>query len=71
MCTEAENIPARSGLAQASGVYPQAPSPDHRHSHLMVDVGAPESADGPSKRLAERDAAEKMLIREGVWEAEA
>ena len=71
--TELQEWAHREGGVQPVYVVTNRSGPDHEpvfSVRLDVPGFAPESADGPSKRLAERDAAEKMLLREGVWDAE-
>jgi ribonuclease III len=68
--TELQEWAHREGGVQPTYSVIRRTGPDHEpvfSVQLSVPGFAPETADGPSKRLAERDAAEKMLIREGVW----
>jgi ribonuclease III len=68
--TELQEWAHREGGVQPTYSVIRRTGPDHEpvfSVQLSVPGFSPETADGPSKRLAERDAAEKMLIREGVW----
>jgi ribonuclease III len=68
--TELQEWAHRVGGLQPLYTVINRAGPDHEpvfSVELSVNGFGPERADGPSKRLAERAAAEQMLLREGVW----
>lgn len=68
--TELQEWAHRAGGVQPTYTIVDRSGPDHEpvfSVRLAVPGFVPEKAEGQSKRLAERAAAEKMLIREGVW----
>jgi ribonuclease III len=68
--TELQEWAHRVGGIQPVYTVIDRSGPDHEpifSVELAVNGYKPERADGQSKRLAERAAAEQMLLREGVW----
>ena len=68
--TELQEWAHRSGGVQPAYTVIDRSGPDHEpvfSVNLLVPGFAPEIGEGQSKRLAERAAAEKLLVREGVW----
>ncbi len=68
--TELQEWAHRAGAVQPVYTIIDRSGPDHEPVFLIrlsVPGYQPTESEGQSKRLAERAAAEKMLIREGVW----
>ncbi len=62
------------GLATPNYVVSEQSGPHHAPRFVVtveVDRATPASGEGASKREAEQNAAAEMLVREGIWKAEA